>query len=778
MTDSASIPIHHAGIPQPLTPFIGREPEVAALVKLVCRPDVRLVTLTGPGGVGKTRLALEVTQAAADTIRDGTTLARLAAVRDPDLVGPVIAQALGVPEGERPVLERLVTWLAGQHRLLMLDNFEQVVEAAPLIAELLTGCPLLTVLVTSREPLKIAGEREFPVAPLSLPETGATPSPTDIARSDAVQLFVERAQAVAPDFALSAENAATVMEICRRVDGLPLAIELAAARTKVLPPAALLARLEQRLPLLRGSRRDAPERQQTMRDAIAWSYGLLTTQEQTLFRRLGVFVGGFTIEATEAVSDGMEMDVLETLGSLVDKSLVRQVATEAGEPRFRMLEIVREFALDELIRSGEEDSVQRAHATYFCALAERAEPELRGPDQVPWIDRLEAELPNLRAALAWSMSGGETGTGLHIAGALYWFWFLRNQDMSEGQGWFERAQAAGREPPNVAGKVALGAALLAWRRGDYETARLRGVEALHLFEVAGDRWSIAMAIHHLAHVTEDLRQDFARVVEMFNDSIRAFQAVGDPWGVAFSQRCLGRALTASSSSFDQARELLSSALAAFRRIGDPWNTAVTLHMLGDNAREQTHWEEAVAAYQESLTLQWTQRDALGVADALLRLAQILVSFGDMSQAARLFGSAEAQREREGIQVYEPMRPGYDQAIEMARATLGEQAFRAAWEAGRSLPLAEAVEAAAGIRLEPPGNARLPEGDMPFRQAGLTPRERDVLRLLVEGKPDREIADALYIGPRTVQTHVANLLAKLAVSNRAEAAAVAVRQGLV
>jgi predicted ATPase/DNA-binding CsgD family transcriptional regulator len=771
-------------LPAPLTAFVGRERELAGLRALLARRDVRLLTVTGPGGVGKTRLTIEAAREIADGFAAGARFVPLAPLGSPDLVLPTIARTLGIGES-RPgeILRDLTEQLASTELLLVLDNVEHLLAAGPDLALLLAACPALTLLATSRAALRVSGEHEFAAPPLPLPVEIGTWTFEQIAASDAVRLFVERAEAVQAGFRLTPANAWDVAEICRRLDGLPLAIELAAARVKVLPPRALLARLERRLPLLTGGPRDAPARLRTMRDAVGWSYDLLDADEQRVFRQLAVFVGGFTLDAAiDIAGDGPlpEEAVVEGISLLVDQSLLLPAATDdaancdPGEPRFGMLETVREFALEELARSGEENAVRRAHAAYFRALAERAEPELRGASQSAWIARLETELPNLRAVLDWSLASGNVETGLRLAGALYWFWFLRNH-VAEGRTWFERARAGGREPAIAAGKAALGAGLLGWRVGEFERSKVYCEEALERFAACNDRWGMAVVAHQQAHLAEDMEHDGERGMAFLADSLAQFEAIGDAWGVAFSQRCLGWSWWAVNRDFERATSLLMPALATFRRLGDGWNIGTTLHLLGDIAREAGNWPEAIAYYQESLTHHWTQRDSLGVADALLRLAQILLALGDMELATRFFGCAEAQHDRAGVLVWEPARLGYEQSVAAARAALGDATFQAAWDAGRALALGEAIELAANVRAEP-----IPAPDRsvaPGPSPRLSARELEVLRLVAQGRTDREIAAALLISRRTATTHLTHILDKLGLDSRTAAAAHAVRHGL-
>ena len=698
---SAAAPaIHSVRLPSPLTALLGRDVEIRQVAALATAH--RLVTLTGPGGVGKTRLAIEAARVAAPEFPDGVTFIDLSPVREPDLVLPTVARVLGLPEaGTIEIADALASAIGERRALLVLDNFEQVLDAAPEVAALLAACPNVTVLVTSRAPLAVRGEQNVPVGPLPSPEAGLDPS--KLSANPGVAVFVERAREAHPALETSQSNLETIAAICRRLEGLPLAIELAAARTRVLSPAALLARLEQVLPTLTSGPRDLPDRQRTLRDAIGWSYQLLAPEEQTLFQYLAVFVGGWTSTAAESVAGAgsIAIDIVDGIASLVDKSLVVRVAAAScdeasAEPRFVMLETIREFALDALAASGEENAVRRAHASYFLAEAELAEPELRGRGQSSWIARLETELPNLRAVLDWSLSGGDAETGLRLAGALHWFWFLRNH-VEEGRVWFERARDVGSKSADSLGKAALGASMLAWRASDYKASAALCEDALGLFATANSRWGLAMVIHQQGHLAEDLEHDHERASRHFTDSIARFEEIDDPWGVAFSQRCLGRALTDVGRDYERATILLRRALATFKEIGDNWNIGVTLHMLGDAALVQELWWDAIAAYQESMLHHWAQRDSLMVGDSLLRLAQILAALSNATLAVRFFGAAEAQRERASITVYHPIRIAYEQAVDTAREQLTEEQFRALWEAGRQAPLAELVEAARAIR---------------------------------------------------------------------------------
>jgi predicted ATPase/class 3 adenylate cyclase/DNA-binding CsgD family transcriptional regulator len=576
-------------LPIQLTPLIGREKEGAAVQNLLQREDVRLVTMTGPGGTGKTRLGLQVAAELSDLFADGVYFVNLAPLSDPTLVVSTIAQILDLKEtGEQPLLDLLKGYLHDKHILLLLDNFEQVVSAALQVADLLVACPQLKVIVTSRAVLHVRGEQEFPVPPLAVPDPKHLPDLVVMSHYEAVELFLSRAQAVEPEFRLSKTNAPAIAEICARLDGLPLAIELAAARVKLLPPQALLPRLGQRLAVLTSGPHDAPARQQTLRNTIAWSYNLLDADEQRLFMRLSVFAGGCTLEAIEAICSTLgdkAEPVLDAVASLIDKSLLQQIEQEGEEPRLLMLETIREYGLEALAVNGEMEGGRRAHATYYLALAEEAEPEFEGPQQVTWLERLERDHDNLRAAMQWSLEQGEATHSLEMAlrlgAALEDFWVIRGHD-TEGRTFLERALAGSEGvTPAVRAKALGTVGRLALDQGDTDRGEVVCEQSLTLYRELGDTAGIALSLHRLGVVA---------------------------W---------------TRNNLTVSRSLTEKALALGREMGDKGCIARSLNRLAFIADQQGEYTTGRALCEESLALYRELENKIGIVSSLLELAFLL-----------------------------------------------------------------------------------------------------------------------------------------------------------
>ncbi len=857
--------IAKTNIPTPLTPLVGREQEVDEACMLLQRPEVRLLTFTGTGGIGKTRLSLHVARELRYDFPDGIFFISLASVTEPELVILVLAQTLGLGvAGERPLFVRLKEFLAEKRILLLLDNFEQVVGAALFLVDLLANCVQVKALVTSRFLLQVRGEYEFPVPPLVLPDSKQRETIEIVTQYPSVQLFMQLALAIKPTFQLNDTNIHAIAKICIRLEGLPLAIELAAAHIKLLPPATLLARLEHRLPLLTGGAQDLPERQQTLRNTIRWSYELLSPDEQCLFRSIAIFTGSCTLDAVETLlhHTNLSIGLLEGVTALINKSLLRQSEQANGEPRLYMLETLREYGLECLVENGELEAMHGIHVEYMLTLAEEAELHIAGSEQALWLERLDREHDNLREALRWLQEQRQHELLLRLCTALYWFWSVRGH-LGEGRQWLGRAltgsehvsKAVRAKALNAAGALAynedehdqgellcteslqlyrelgdihgcaislywLGQAAC-WTKHDYALATRYAEEALHLFEQTTDKSGVADAILLLAYIAMN-QGIYTEAIARLESGLALFQESDDLWGTGYTLHYLGR-IHFSIGNYEKAKMLAEECITLSKKLGYRGGIANSLGLQGQIALKQGNLATAHSLLEESLSLN-REGGNINISMSLARLAKILfvedklvdarrhyeesiqllekvddkeqlaccleglaevfTAQGQAEWAIRLCGLATRLRKEIGTPMFPVDVADYARTLATAKAQLGEIAFHTAFQAGQTMTLEQALSGQEQARkTTDPLSADTVE---PLQElvttvvphAGLTGREREVLRCIATGLTNAQVAKELSISTLTVNAHLRSIYSKLDVPSRSAATRYAMEHGLV
>lgn len=776
------------GLPILDAPLFGREGAIADVSALI-DAGTRLVTLTGPGGVGKTSLALALAHSLGgdDRFPDGVFFAPLAPVDNPALVLRTIVHTLRVPgAGAGDALATLQRHLREARVLLVLDNLEQVIDAAPDLSALLRSCTGVTAIATSRAPLRIRGEREYPVPPLDVPALDHVPRVEDVATTPAVELFVDRASLALPAFTLGQENAATITAICRRLDGLPLAIELAAARVRVMSPLDILARLDASLPLLADGPRDLPERQRTMTHAIDWSYTLLPEPQRALFRRLSVFRGGWTLDAAETVGrqpGDATGDVVSLLGALVEQSLVVFTHGADGRGRYRMLVPIREFAAVHLTRSGEEDRIRDAHAGYALALSEEAAPGLEGPRQVEWLSRLEQDHGNIRAAVTWLLARHDAEDLVRLTWNVWVFWWIRGYH-AEGRALMEEILAWDDVAPDILPRVLTAAGTMAFGQGDVACAVERCTEGHALFVEQGNTLDAARAALTLG-LSASARGDLEAAERWLGEASQTFRAHGLGFWGGLAISALGM-LPFRQGDYDAAERLLTEGYEMARAAGDRFSRYIALYNMSRLAQARGDLPEAATLFAEGLRFSMEVGDRANIAYCLEGLASVAIAHQDPHLAARLLGKAESLFAATGSRVYtyRPDTTLQQATLESVGQQLDAKALAFEWQEGAETALDHLIDLARPLSepkrrvVEPVVTIGTSGPDTALRETyGLTRREVEILRMLLAHHSNTEISDALYISPRTVSTHLTSINSKMGVSTRHEAARVAAELGL-